>query len=162
MCDCWTAAASIGVINTYECEQDSDCQCKSGFYGNGKICVPCKKCSPQATALVISQNSNVSCPMMGATEDWTTCTCNLGYYGDGVSCDPCKICDQHAVTSGICSSGSTADVVTCECFAGYFGVGTTCTPCSVGSYSSQTGKFLIIFAISTAQNVLIHERCVQG
>ena len=139
-CDCWTAAASWGIKDTYECEQDSDCQCKAGFYGNGKVCVPCKQCSAHATTSIEPKDNSTSCNLIGATSDWTTCTCNTGFYGDGFACDSCTTCDVHAVTYGLCSNGSVANQVTCVCNAGYYGFGTTCSPCPAGSYSITNGE----------------------
>ncbi len=127
-------------MDTDECEQDSDCQCKAGFYGNGKVCVPCKQCSANATTSIEPKDDSISCNLIGATSDWTTCTCNAGFYGDGFTCDFCTTCDLHAVTYGSCGNGSVANHISCVCNAGYYGSGTTCSPCPAGSFSVTDGE----------------------
>ena len=139
-CDCITAAAAVGARNTYECSTDSDCQCNAGFYGNGRTCTPCKRCSPFASSTqdpAVSASS-VGCPMPGALLDGTPCSCNNGYYGDGVTCTPCKTCSPHAATYGACTGGEPVDLVQCCCVAGFFGNGIACSPCPAGTYSAST------------------------
>ena len=125
--------------DTYECQQDSDCYCSAGFYGNGKVCIPCKKCSADATSSITLIGNAINCPALGATSDQTTCTCNYGFYGDGVTCKSCTKCSANAITIGSCDKGSQTDQVTCKCNTGYYG-GTNCASCPAGTYSGYVGK----------------------
>ena len=97
------------------------CACKSGYSGDGVVCVDNDECLLGTDGC----SADASCTNLPGS---VTCTCDAGYQGDGKTCtdiDECKTdnggCDANAICANL------PGTVTCTCASGYEGDGKSCT-----------------------------------
>src|SRR5690606_12438948 len=71
-----TCAAQASCTNT---ETGYDCDCNTGFWGDGETCTDVNECDAQPC------DANASC---SNSQGSFSCACNLGFEGDGATCSP--------------------------------------------------------------------------
>uniref|UniRef100_A0A8D0G4I7 Stabilin 2 n=1 Tax=Sphenodon punctatus TaxID=8508 RepID=A0A8D0G4I7_SPHPU len=105
------------------CNENSTCQCKPYYKGDGLTCTVVDLCSQNNGGC----HQHARCSQYGVK---TNCTCNKGYKGDGHTCvaiNPCADglnggCHEHA----ICTM-TAPDKRKCECKDNYIGDGIDCS-----------------------------------
>ena len=97
-----------------------DCECNSGFLGNGFNCTDVNEC-------MNGQNdcdSNATCANIPGN---FSCACNNGYVGDGKICEDINECingNHDCDLNATCKN--TSGSFTCTCRNGYSGDGSAC------------------------------------
>ena len=117
---------------------DFSCECKQGFFWNGKECVtPCSTNTCQSVS-----HSTSSCIPISATE--YSCECEKGYFWNGKTCvDPCdkNICSSPSLTHSNSSCISiSATEYSCECKKGFAWNGKHCTSALLGTICTGQTK----------------------
>ena len=97
------------------------CQCKSGFYGDGFSCVKRGNCFNGSE--ICSQNGR--CLDSNGTFE---CYCNPGWVGNGIFCENMDECEEHSHNCSIYANCvDLPGTYKCTCLAGWTGNGYTCT-----------------------------------
>ena len=110
--------AACTMINEF----DYECECKTGFTGNGTVCYNENECDDLDAC-----DSNAACTdSVGSFE----CECNSGFVGNGFNCsniDECDLGYHNCLANAACID--TEGSFDCVCLPGYGGDG-VCEPCS--------------------------------
>jgi len=115
---------------------DFSCECKQGFFWNGKECVtPCSTNTCQSVS-----HSTSSCIPTSATE--YSCECEKGYFWNGKECvDPCSpnTCQSVLHSTSSCITISATEY-SCECEKGFAWNGKNCTSALLGNVCTGLTK----------------------
>lgn len=104
-----------------------DCECKTGFAGDGTLCTDVDECLPELNVCDV----NARCYNVPGSFQ---CQCNSGYRGDGRTCvREVVLCGQDTCDENArCVFNSDLQQPMCECKTGFSGPGTTCSPIEFG------------------------------
>ena len=115
---------------------DFSCECKQGFFWNGKECVnPCSTNICQSVS-----HSTSSCIPISATE--YSCECEKGFSWNGKECvNPCStnICQSVSHSTSSCIPISATEY-SCECEKGFSWNGKNCTSALLGNICTGLTK----------------------
>ena len=105
------------------------CQCDTGFLGNGLTCDPlCEQGTHNCPA-------TASCAVINNVE---TCVCNPGYTGSGTVCndvDECQLQQHNCSAMQLLQCENTEGAFRCICQQGSVATGVEATPCQSCEYS---------------------------
>lgn len=104
-----------------------DCECKTGFGGDGRICTDVDECLADLNIC----DANARCYNVPGSFQ---CQCNHGYRGDGRTCvREVTLCgDKTCNENARCVFNSDLQQPMCECHTGYSGDGLRCEPIQFG------------------------------
>jgi hypothetical protein len=136
----------------------TSCQCNSGYYRSGNLCLANPVCRANSTHdgagncpcndgfEEVGGQCLALCPA-NSTRSGTSCTCNSGYYMSGGVCNPNPVCRVNSTHDGNgdcpcnggfddvdgqclaqCGANSHREGQSCVCDAGYKDEGGVCVP----------------------------------